>query len=126
MKISPAHGRSLKDQLRGLWNRHEIPGDLGVGDGHRTQTLDLLLEEMDDTALASDHISKPDRHKTGGIRGMTRSDHLCHSFRGPHHIGGPNRLVRGDHDESLHSKMAGRLDDVSGSDNVIIDRFPGI
>ncbi|MNN52544.1 hypothetical protein D3C81_1672500 [compost metagenome] len=41
------HSARLNHQLSGFGNRHEIPGDFGMGDGQRPARLYLLMEKRD-------------------------------------------------------------------------------
>src|SRR3954465_2306538 len=45
-----SHHRSLHDELRGFWNRHEIALHFRIRDGHRTAARDLLAKSRDDAA----------------------------------------------------------------------------
>ena len=57
----------LDDQLAGLLDRHEEPGDLGVGHRDRAAALDLGPEQRDDRTAAAQHVAEP--HAQVGARG---------------------------------------------------------
>ena len=74
-----------------------------MGYCHRPSGLDLLTENRDYAAVASQHISKTHCSVFGtGDLGEDLHHHLADPLGGPHHIGRPYRFVRGDQDHLLH------------------------
>lgn len=58
-------GAGQKDETYGLRDRHEVPDDVRVGDGHRAAFGDLLFKDRDDRAVAAKDIPEADGHKLG-------------------------------------------------------------
>ncbi len=58
---SLAHGTGFEHQLAGLGDEHEVADDIGVRDGDRTATTNLLAEDRDDRTIAAQDVAK-----TGG------------------------------------------------------------
>ncbi len=91
-----AHAGRLKYQLRGFWNRHEVTGDVRVGDGNRPAFGDLFLKLGDDAAGAAQHIAETHHLKAGGAVALLLqqfTNHFGHTLGSPHDVGGVNGLV---------------------------------
>ena len=86
-----------------------------MGQGHRTATGDLIIEQGNDRPRRPDHIAKPDHGIDRGtarrIRpaGKVLHHNLGHAFAGPHHVLGAHGLVRRNQDEPAHAHVTRHL-----------------
>jgi len=58
-----ALGRTLKHQSHGFWDRHEVAGNIRMGDRHRPAGSNLLLEDRYHAARGTQDVAEPHRHQ---------------------------------------------------------------
>ena len=150
-----AHRPGLEDELGRLLDRHEIAGDLGVGDGDRAAELDLALEQRQHRAGRAEDVAEAHRHEPGvvvrrlgpvrrrfrrlrhpppgraeaavpAVAGIGQHQQFGQPFRGPHDVGRPHRLVGGDQDEALDPVADDRLDQQLAGEDIVVHRLPGV
>ena len=98
-----------------------------MGDRNGPSLPDLLLEQGNNGARASQHIAEPRGNEYGGAfsalfqQGFPQALHVHFSqpLGGAHDAGGVHRLVRGDHDETLHPVLDGQGGQMHGPLHVI-------
>src|SRR5262249_32595206 len=122
-----AYGGGMQDKLDGLLDGHEVASRLWMGHSDGPASCNLELENRDDTAIASQHISEPHRNKLGGSPGFVPRHGRGNKFRDPlgcsHHTGGIDRLVGGDQQKIRNAIPDSCLHHVPGAKHVICDRL---
>src|SRR5438874_1939356 len=116
--------------MDGFGNTHEIPAHAGIGYGDRPARGNLALEYSDYTAVAGQHVSKPDRNERAVTSPSSKrhggDDDFSDALRHPHDAGRVDRLVGGNHQESPNLIGMGRTHDIPGADNVVLRRFHNV
>ena len=93
-------------------------------DCHGASRRDLLPEQRDHAAVASQYIPKTDCHKLCGVVTVVGLyDHLTDPLARTHDIGGVHRLVRGDQHELLHTVLHCRLRCLPCAEDIVLDRL---
>ena len=120
------HGPSLHDQLRGLGNGHEIPRDVGMGQGDRAILGNLLPKQGHHRTRRTQHIAKAHHGETGVHARLLRhglQHHFGQSLTGAHHIGGPHGLVGADKDKIAHTMGRRHARTHPGAPHVVAHTF---
>ena len=125
-EIGPARlagGGRLQDQLAGLGDGHEVPGDLGIGDRHRPAARDLLPEQRNDAAARAQHVPEAHDHEPARPWGEALEDQLGSALGCSHHAGRSDGLV-GRHEDELGDLVPHRrLRGVQGPEDVVPSGF---
>src|SRR5262249_56205138 len=79
-----ARRRRLQDELTRLRDRHEVAGDLGIGDGHGTAAGYLLSEQWHDAAARSAALPATPGHEPTGSRTEAADDQLSGALGDAH------------------------------------------
>ena len=121
------HQARLQHQLGGLGDRHEVAGDVGMGDGQWPAIGDLFAKLGDDAAAGAQHVAEAHHHhRQRGHAVQVLQDHFGQPLGGPHHVGGIDRLVTGDVDETIDLETRGDLGQHAGAIGVVAHRLPGV
>ena len=116
----------LKHQTHRLGDGHEIPDDVGMGDGHGAAGLDLLLKERNDAAVAAQDIPEAHRHEFRfGLPVHHLHHHLAQALGRAHDVGGVDGLVGGYLHEPLDAVLRGGFRQLVGADDVVLDGLVG-
>ena len=110
-------------QVHGLVQVHEEPGHVGVGDGDRLASLDLVDEQRDHAAPAAHDVAVPGAAYNGaspfcGHPGVGVDDPLHHGLGHAHGVDGVGSLVRGQAHHPLDASVNGGVEHVVRTDDV--------
>lgn len=64
---SVAHGAGFEYETAGFGDEHKVADDVGMGDFDRAAFLDLLTEDWDDGAVASQDVAETCGDELGGL-----------------------------------------------------------
>jgi hypothetical protein len=95
-----------------FFDRHEVTGDVGVGDRDRASLSSLCVERLQHRTARTQPVAEPDRDElcVGGLVGV-RGQSLGGALGPSEHIGRVRCLVRADIDETIHfGMMRGEVD----------------
>ena len=122
LSVSPR----LQNQRNSLRDRHKITYDIRMRYRNRAAGCNLPAKQRNHAAVAAEHVPETHRHKFRIIM-LVKSldDHLTDPLAGPHDIGRIHRLIRGDHDEPLHTAHRRRLGRLKGAEHIVLDCFAG-
>ena len=117
-------GAGLDDQAHRLLHGHEVPADLGVGDGDGAACLDLRGEGGQHRATAAEHVAEPDA-AVGAGSGLVGGggQPLGDPLGVAEHVARVGGLVGGDVDQAFHVVPQRGLQDLVGTDDVGLERL---
>ena len=116
-----AESTGLNHQLHCLGNGHKVARHSRVSNRNRAAGGDLLLKNRHHAAPAAQHIAKA--HRTKGTSAilvrLVLHINLHRSFCRAHHIGGFDRLIRGNNHKALHPMPHRQIQQIFTSQDII-------
>ena len=92
--------------------------------GHGAAGFDLLFEQGDNAAIASEYVAETNGGKAGlAAVGKNLYDHLAQTLGGAHDVGRIHRLVSGDENEFFGMEAISGRGHVQRAKDVILDRL---
>src|SRR5262249_38241216 len=120
-------GSCLNEEADRLGDGHEKSLRFRMRNCDRTAIANLLLENGNDTAPASEDVAKAHAAEAGTVAPALRlHDHFSHTLRGAHDAGGVDGFVGGNLYEPGCAKSEGLFDEVSCAADIVEDRFAGV
>ena len=122
----PALERSLEQKLRGLRQRHEEAGDVGMGHGHGAAARNLLPKAGNHASGAAEHIAESNQDELRARALEALADNLGEALGRAHHAGRIDGLVGGNQHEFLDLGRHRRAGEHPGAIGVVAHRLPGV
>ena len=127
-------GGRFEHEAAGLRDGHEEAVDVGVRDRDGAARGDLFLETGNHAAVGAQDIAEAGGHEPGAPLDLAFLDgeaqrldvDLGHALGAPHHAGGVDGFVGGDHHHLLDVVFQAFVGDVAGAQDVDEDRFAGV
>ena len=120
-------GPGIDGEAHGLLHRHEVAGDLRVGDGDRAAGVGLGAEGDEYGATRTEHV--PESHRYVGAVGLAAllgGEAFGDALRVAQHAGGFGSLVGTDVHEPNRSHGRGRGEHVGGAQHVGLPPLVGV
>ena len=107
-------------QVNGLFQGHDEPGHVGLGDGDGVAGFDLVDPQGDDGAPGAHDVAVAGAADFGlaGHPGLGNGHLFFNGFGHAHGVDGIGRLVGGEANDGLHTELNGGGEDVVGADDV--------
>lgn len=119
----------LENESGGFRDGHEIAGDIGVSDFDWTASGNLLFEDRNDAAGGAQDVAETNGHELGAGRiggGEGLKINLGKALGCAHHVGGVDRFIGGDKDETFDAELQCEFGKASGAETVVLDGFAGL
>ena len=114
-------------QVHGLFQGHDEPGHVGLGDGDGVSGFDLVDPQGDDGAPGAHDVAIPGAADLGlaGHSGLGNGHLFLNGLGHAHGVDGVSGLVGGQADYALHTGLNGGGKHIVGADNIGADGLHG-